>query len=174
MSALLVTPLSQLAGVVRSSGALDVISLAGPGRLVDPLEGVERWTAVTFNDIAEPRDGLVAPQRSHVEAIFEAVDAWSRERPLVVQCWFGVSRSTAAALAIATRERPQADMGRLAGTLRRLAPWATPNAAVIAHADDLVGLGGRLREAVAAIGRGSETSEGAPFTLRLDQAPTKG
>ena len=168
MSAIIVTPLSRLASVVAAHGARDVISLAGPGRLVEPIAGIERWTAVTFNDIAEPRDGLIAPDADHVAQIFNAADAWPGHTPLVVQCWFGVSRSTAAALALMARLRPKADMAALAGELRRLAPFATPNPAVIAHADALIGLDARLVDAVAAIGRGAETSEGVPFVWAID------
>ena len=45
---------------------------------------------------------------------------------------------------------------------------ATPNARLVAVADDLLGRGGRMSAAIARIGRGAEvTWENAPFELAL-------
>jgi predicted protein tyrosine phosphatase len=38
----------------------------------------------------------------------------------------------------------------------------------VALADDALGRGGRMNEAIAKIGRGQECSEGEPFTLELN------
>lgn len=53
----------------------------------------------------------------------------------------------------------------LADALRSAAPFATPNRRLVALADAALDRQGRMVEAVAAIGRGAETSTGATFRL---------
>ena len=51
--------------------------------------------------------------------------------------------------------------------LRALSPTATPNARIVAIADDLLGRGGRMVRAIGAIGRGQDCYEGVPFALDI-------
>jgi len=63
---------------------------------------------------------------------------------------------------------PSLDEEMLAQRLRTVAPSATPNPSLIAAADALLGRGGRMTRAIAAIGRGADAFEGTPFQLSLD------
>ena len=87
---------------------------------------------------------------------------------MVVHCYAGISRSTAAAYIGLCALRPDLDEFLLAERLRRAAPSATPNARLVAAADRLLGRRGRMSEAIAAIGRGVDAFEGTPFALPLD------
>ena len=57
-----------------------------------------------------------------------------------------------------------------AAALRRASPYATPNARLVALADDLLARRGRMVDAVLSIGRGAETYEGEPFMLPTTSA----
>ncbi|MFD1331733.1 protein tyrosine phosphatase, partial [Methylopila musalis] len=115
-----------------------------------------------------PRPGYAAPERAHVAAAlaFAGRDA----RPLIVQCYAGVSRSPAMAYALACAAWPDRDEAALAAELRRLSPSATPNPRIVALADDLLGRDGRMRAAIAALGRGAEAYEGEMFAWSLGDA----
>ena len=52
---------------------------------------------------------------------------WDRKRPMLIHCWAGISRSTAAAYTALCLFRPQADEEELAWELRTASPSATPN-----------------------------------------------
>jgi predicted protein tyrosine phosphatase len=102
-----------------------------------------------------------------VRALLDFVGAWDRTEPLLIHCYAGVSRSTAAAFIAACALAPARDEGEIARALRAASPTATPNARLIALADAALGRGGRMTDAVAAIGRGVECFEGKPFALAL-------
>ena len=61
-----------------------------------------------------------------------------------------------------------ADEAELAARLRKASPSATPNARLVAIADAMLGRDGRMREAIAGIGRGADAFEGTPFRLTWD------
>lgn len=122
---------------------------------------------LSMNDITEEQDGLVAPGREHVETLLAFVRRWDRSTPLVVNCFAGISRSTAAAYVAAAALAPSRDEAELAQTLRRLSPSATPNLRLVRHADAILGREGRMVAAIQAIGRGTDAYEGTPFALPL-------
>jgi predicted protein tyrosine phosphatase len=102
-----------------------------------------------------------------VRSVLDFVSVWPRERPMVIHCYAGISRSTAAAYAVACALRPSVEEADLAQELRRLAPSATPNRLFVEIADRLLGRGGRMSAAIAGIGRGAEAFEGTPFHITL-------
>ena len=93
--------------------------------------------------------------------------AWDRARPLVINCYAGISRSTASAYIIAAALAPQRDELELAKTLRRVSPSATPNMRLVGLADAMLGRDGRMIEAIGSIGRGAEAFEAVPFALEI-------
>lgn len=122
------------------------------------------WTERIFNDISAPVDGLTMPSRDDIAAILEAGRRAAREaRPLVINCFAAVSRSTAAAYMIACDRAGPGNEMALAREMRGLSPEATPNPAMIALADHVLLRGGLMREAISAIGRGVDCSEGRQF-----------
>jgi predicted protein tyrosine phosphatase len=61
-----------------------------------------------------------------------------------VHCHMGVSRSTAAMLALLAQIHPSEAEDRLFARLREIRPQAWPNSLMITYADDLLGRTGRL------------------------------
>jgi len=163
---LLVCPLSQVEMAMAAQRPSHLISL------LSPSSPAGSWPASTaehlrlaFHDIAAPQHGLLAPCAEQVAELLAFAARWDPARPLLVHCWAGVSRSTAAALIIACQRTPAGAEMEIAHALRMAAPYATPNPLLVALADELLGRSGRMIAAVAAIGRGADTFEGALFKL---------
>lgn len=165
---LIVCPLAQVPAVCaqrRPSHLLTLLSPGSEGPVLPKGRLPDRRLALDFHDIPEPQEGLTAPDRAMVEALLAFAADWSPGRPFLIHCWAGISRSTAAAFSIACQHRPEMDEHAMAAVLRRAAPFATPNPLVVSLADDILGRAGRMRAAVAAIGRGAEAPMGQAFDL---------
>jgi predicted protein tyrosine phosphatase len=120
-----------------------------------------------MNDIVEPLAGMIPPAREHVENLLAFVGDWDRARPILIHCFAGISRSTAAAYITALALNPELEEQRLAALLRERAPSATPNIRLVGIADDMLGRNGRMTRAIERIGRGTDAYEGVPFVLPL-------
>jgi predicted protein tyrosine phosphatase len=168
-----VCSLSRLAATVQSTGARHVVTLINQGTAVErpATVAVDDHLFLGMNDIVAPMDGYIVPADAHVERLLAFVDGWwrthSAQSPLVVHCWAGISRSTAAAYITACAVNPAEDEEALAGELRRLSPSATPNLRLVTIADRMLGRDGRMVSAIERIGRGRDAFEGEPFALRL-------
>jgi predicted protein tyrosine phosphatase len=169
MPSLHVCPLSRLPETVAACGASHLVTLATLGSTVERPAAIrpEHHLRVGFSDIVAPLEGHLPPGEAHVRSVLDFVSAWPRERPMVIHCYAGISRSTAAAYAVACALRPSVEEADLAQELRRLAPSATPNRLFVEIADRLLGRGGRMSAAIAGIGRGAEAFEGTPFHITL-------
>ncbi|TVR08480.1 MAG: protein tyrosine phosphatase [Salinarimonadaceae bacterium] len=165
-----VCPLAQLEAVVATTGASHLVSLLSANTPVTPPRMIpaDRRLSISVSDIAEPIKGHILPQEEHVAPIIAFVRAWPRERPLVIHCWAGISRSTAAAFVSVCALAPHREEIEIAQALRAASPSATPNPRIVAVADALLGRSGRMIGAVQRIGRGAEASCGEPFQLKID------
>ena len=165
-----VCPATKVEETLAASGAAHLVTLLAAGTDFTRPAAIapENHLYLKMNDIAEMRAGLVAPGRAHVEALLAFARRWDRARPLAVNCFAGISRSTAAAYIVAAALAPRRDEAELAWTLRLAAPSATPNPLLVRHADALLGREGRMIAAIPAIGRGEDAYEGVPFVLPLD------
>jgi predicted protein tyrosine phosphatase len=165
-----VCPLSKVGETVNATGAARLISLLAAGTEMTRPETISQQDhlLLSMHDIAEARDGMTLPGETHIQSLLDFAGKWDRSRPLVVNCYAGISRSTASAYIIAAALSPKRDEAELANTLRAVSPSATPNPRLIALADQILGRGGRMVEAIAAIGRGADAFEGTPFALRID------
>jgi predicted protein tyrosine phosphatase len=120
---------------------------------------------LAMNDITSPQDGLVHPNTEHIEALIAFARTWNRQGPLVVHCWAGISRSTAAAfITLCTLNKPGTER-QFAQALRAASPTATPNYLMVEIADDLLGAKGRMIDAIEEIGTGEMAMAGTPFAL---------
>jgi predicted protein tyrosine phosphatase len=120
-----------------------------------------------FHDIAAATAGLSAPADRDMEKILAFLRGWDQRAPLLIHCWAGISRSTASAYIATCLLQPKRDERDLAQALRAASPTATPNPMLIALADDALGREGRMRQAIAEIGRGADAYGGRPFALAL-------
>lgn len=164
-----VCSLPRLAETTRVTGASHVMTLIKNIAMAPTPEGIapDRHLRLDFSDIVEPREGEVPPGPEHVEQIIRFARDWDRSAPMVVHCFAGVSRSTAGAFISACLLMPGRDEHDLARAIRQLSPTATPNARLIAFADDQLGRNGRMVAAIQAIGRGADCYEGVPFHIDI-------
>jgi predicted protein tyrosine phosphatase len=162
---LIVCPLHAVDDEIERSSPARLVSLLSPDQTApEARPGVPQLT-LRFHDIARPRPGFIAPNRAMVADILAFGAAWSEPGHLLVHCWMGISRSTAAALILACAANPSRAEADVARELRRASPAATPNPLIVMLADELLERDGRLVAAAAAIGRGEEAACGSPFRL---------
>ncbi|KAF2990989.1 hypothetical protein MJC1_01720 [Methylocystis sp. MJC1] len=166
---LYVCSMTKVVDTVRASGARSLITILTAGAsLVRPCEITrERHLRIAVSDIDKAVDGHVLPGEEHIDRLLAFLEQWDQTNPMVIHCYAGVSRSPAAAYIAACALAPHRCEFELAQDLRRLSPTATPNRRLVALADRRMGREGRMVAAIAAIGRGADCFEGAPFALEL-------
>ena len=164
---IIVCPLNKVQPLVDKHGVRDVVSLLGPGTPHHSFDGIapQRHLRLSFHDIVQPTDGFTPPRAADAERLVEFLTSWDREAPLLIHCWAGISRSTAAAYTALCLFNPSAGEEELALDLRAASPSATPNRLIVSFTDALLGRDGRMVRAIEKIGRGEEAFEGAPFFL---------
>lgn len=169
MSRIYVCPLSKLEQTVRETDAQTVVTLIDHATPVSRPPSVlpSRWLFVAISDISEHLEGHVLAQDAHMAELLAFVEAWDRRAPMVIHCYAGVSRSTAAAFIAACALEPEVPEDAFARRLRLVSPTATPNPRLVALADSRLSRKGRMIAAVRAIGRGEDCFEGSPFCLDL-------
>lgn len=164
---IVVCPLHAVETQIETHGASHVVSLLGPEHMIDTPAGIERerHLQLTLHDISLPADGYISPGEAHVTKLITFLENWDRSAPMVIHCWAGISRSTASAFTALCLFYPETPEIELAQKLRAASPIATPNRMIVEAADKLLARGGRMSEAVEAIGRGQSAWEGNVFTL---------
>jgi predicted protein tyrosine phosphatase len=169
MPRLHVCSLALIAETVGKTGARWLVTLLGPGTEVQrPMHILPgRHLHLAVSDIVEATPGHVLPEASHLDELIRFAHAWDRAEPMLIHCFAGVSRSTAAAYIAACALAPKRDEFDVARSLRAASPTASPNTLLVALADRALGRRGRMSEAIAEIGRGQECFEGEPFALEL-------
>ncbi|MGN6311976.1 MAG: tyrosine phosphatase family protein [Xanthobacteraceae bacterium] len=163
-----VAPLSAVHEVTRKLSSYDLLTLLSPDTDTEVLAALtpQRRLHLVFHDITEARAGLIAPRGEMIAAMLDFSRARLRETPLLIHCWAGISRSSAAAYILACDDHPGRE-SEIANALRTCAPFVTPNRLMVALADDLLGRNGAMVDAIARIGRGAEAFEGMPYRLVL-------
>src|SRR5690606_35490628 len=115
-----VCPMSKVDETVSRCGAAHLVTLLAAGTAFARPDAIPELThlCLWMNDIAEMRAGLVVRGREHVERLLAFARSWNRRRPLAVNCYAGVSRSTVATYIVAAAPAPERDEAELAWTLR--------------------------------------------------------
>lgn len=108
---------------------------------------------LAFEDCDDPSLGYAVATREQVEQALTFMRE-HREGSLLVHCMHGVGRSAALALADLADRLGPGNEEEAVSSLLALRPGATPNLIAVAHADDLLGRGGALVNAL-------QTSEAA-------------
>jgi len=165
-----VCPLSRVSATVSASGASHLVSLINDQTPVTRPASIPRHNHLFLgiNDIIEPMDGMVLPAADHVRELIDFVVGWDRTRPIVVHCYAGISRSTAAAFITLCAVRPERSEADIATRMRAASPFASPNSRLVAIGDALLGREGRMVSAVEGIGRGEMAFESVPFSLAVE------
>jgi len=181
MNRIHVCSLALVERTLAESGASHVMTLLGPSFMAETPAGVtaDRHKRIGVSDIVaaengeidpeHARNGYVLPGETHVREVIAFAKAWHAlgpgRGPLLIHCYAGVSRSTAAAYISVLTLDPTRDERDLAEEMRRVSPTASPNRRLIEVADVLLGRKGRMVAAIEAIGRGVDCYEGVPFAL---------
>lgn len=164
-----VCSLALLYKTVEETKAQHIVTLL---RLTDRVTrpahiAADNHLVLAVDDICDPEEGFTVPASDHVVRLVDFAQRWDRSAPMVVHCFAGISRSTAAAFTAACALNPQRDEAEIARAIRAASPTAMPNKRIVAIADEILQRNGRMVRAVEALGRGQEAMEGHPFRLDI-------
>ncbi len=165
-----VCSLARLHATVGETGALHVVTLMKDVAQVRRPPSIDEpnHLLLEMDDITMPIEGYIYPGEQHVEKLIEFVTGWKREKPLVVHCYAGISRSTAGAFITACALNPKRDEREIARLIRQNSPTAQPNSRLVSLADALLGRKGRMVEAIEGIGPATPATEATPFRIDLE------
>lgn len=136
---------SQVSKITSRVGATHVLSLLDPGKRpwLHPSTPYKNWKLLIFEDVVNPCYDR-APTKDHVSEFL----AWAKDLPpdsiLLVHCEAGVSRSTAAALAILVQYHGIDNIDKCVDLLFGVRPESAPNPLIAKYADEILGCGGKL------------------------------
>jgi len=165
-----VCSLPLLEPTATASGASHLVTIVDVGTPVRRPAVIppDRHLFLGFHDMTAAAPGVLLPAEHHIRTLLEFVqEDWDRERPLLVHCYAGVSRSTAAAFITVCASSPEREEAEIAACLRRSSPTAFPNRLMVAIADRMLGREGRMSAAIAGIGDGIVGVDSTPFALPL-------
>jgi predicted protein tyrosine phosphatase len=162
-----ICPLNTVEEAIAEHSPSHLMSLLDPASMIDTPGGIdaENHLKVSVNDIAHSAPDMIAPNDGHIAALIDFAQTWPREGPLLIHCWAGISRSTAAALITYCARNPNADEADAAVRMRAHAPHAKPNRLMIEIADRLLERDGRLMASVELMGPGELAWEGVLFGI---------
>lgn len=124
-----------------------------------------RHLKLEVDDITEAQHGMTLPSMCHVTELLGFVETWDRRSPMLIHCFAGMSRSTAAAFIALCALHPEASEERIAQTLRKASDTAVPNRLLVSLGDEALGRNGRMIEAVRNMGPYMMDSACAPFYI---------
>ncbi len=162
-----VCPLSRVRETLDLTGARHLMTLINRQTMLETPDGIETTNhlKIAINDIIAPQEGLTHASAQHVEELIAFARVWSRKGPMVVHCWAGISRSTAAAYISLCALNPDVPEKLIAQRLRQASAFASPNRLLVQLADDILGRRGRMSDAIALIGPAEFAAESIPFKL---------
>ncbi|GIL38703.1 tyrosine phosphatase family protein [Roseiterribacter gracilis] len=169
---LLVGPLDSVRALCVARQPARVVTILSPTQTAPVLPVKVPHLVLGFHDIDATRSGLVAPDANSLHRLLDFAAAWTEPAPMLVHCWMGISRSTAASFILACAADPNRSEAEIALALRAASPTATPNQRLIALADEVLARSGRMIAAIASIGRGATAACGAPFEFRVRPSQT--
>lgn len=106
-----------------------------------------------FDDIIEPTEGKIAPDAGHAESILGFGRSLLAEPAprLLVHCHAGISRSTASMALILAQARPELPAAVILQAILGIREKAWPNLRLLELGDAMLGRGGSLPAAAAAL-----------------------
>jgi predicted protein tyrosine phosphatase len=169
MPMILVTPLSAVEATIRDYRPSHLVTLLSPEHMIETPDGVpqERHLRVGVHDVMEVGESDHAPAAHHIDSLLEFGRGWTADAPMLVHCWAGVSRSTAAAYILLCDRLGAGCENEIARMLRTRAPHACPNTLMVRVADEALQRRGRMIAAIESIGHGTIVAEGGRVELPL-------
>ncbi len=163
---ILVGPRVSVIDITRTARVRHLVTCMHDGAPPTP-EGIEpdRHLTLAMHDIEGALAGYTPPGLEHAEQLLHFMSSWDQTSPVLIHCYAGVSRSTAAAFISLCALNPDMDEALIAMQIRQASPKAQPNRLFVSHADALLGRGGRMSRAIEEIGPGDLVGLNTPFVL---------
>ena len=153
--------------ITAKTGARHLVTLINNELQVATPSGIEadKHLRLIMNDISEPRDNLIKPEKQHIENLLDFTASWDQQAPMVIHCLAGISRSTAAMFITLCALNPKTDESTIATALRAASPTAHPNRLLVEYGDTLLNRQGRMSKAIIELSPCTIANEGIPFSL---------
>ncbi len=116
----------------------------------DTPKGIDnnRHLKMLIDDISEPRDGFILPEKHHAQELLDFTNDWDTSKPILIHCHMGISRSTATSLGVAAKFDPD-NIEINIEKLKEIAPHASPNKIMTKYYDEILNLNNRLFSSLA-------------------------
>ena len=127
-----------------------VVSILDPEQPGPPELNIcspQRLLQLRFHDAVEPLPGMRLPTAGDVRSILDFGAGLDADARLLVHCHFGISRSTAAMAMLIARD-PSLTGDEVFARLLEVRQRAWPNSLMLRYADDILGRGGELMQAL--------------------------
>ncbi len=162
-----VCPLRLVPDVARETGARHLVSAIDTSFLPATPDEIasDRHLRLAMHDIVEARADQVLPARDHVIELLDFVGSWDRYEPMLIHCYAGISRSTAAAFITLCALNPETPEDLIAASLRQSSVTASPNRLFVTLADHVLRRNGRMVAAVERMSPHTIAAECTPFAL---------
>lgn len=138
---------NQVAKLTSKVEASHILSLLDPGvrPYLHPKTDLNNWLLITCCDLLNENQPN-SPKREQVQQILD----WGKKLPsdatVIVHCEAGISRSTAAALALMAQDTDN-DIDSCIKRLIDIRPTACPNPIIAKYADEILNCNGKLYNA---------------------------
>lgn len=164
---IVVCPLRLMPALVDETGARDVVSVVNPHLMPPTPRAIApgHHLKLALSDHGDPLAGERHPAVQPVGELIAFARTWGRAHPLIVHCFSGLTRSTAAAFIILAALNEDVPPPLIALRLRESSDTAAPNRVMVAVADQILGRKGAMIGAIEVIGFGQPAAEGRPFTM---------
>jgi len=159
--------------MVERTGARHLVSAINADFLPVTPATISRDCHLKLNmhDIIEAQPSSTAPASDHVTELLDFVQSWDKQAPILIHCFAGLSRSTAAAFISLCALNPRTPEKTIARALRRSSDTARPNRLFVAHADRALRRDGRMVAALYSMGQNRTAYECIPFGIEALQEP---
>ena len=159
--------------MIKHTGARHLVSAINAHFLPETPTAISgnRHLKLDMNDIVEAQPDLMLPNIDHVTKLIDFVRSWDKQTPILIHCYAGLSRSTAAAFISLCALNPRTPEETIARALRRSSDTAVPNRLFVAIADKALRREGRMIAALDSMGESRRAYECTPFSVEALQNP---
>jgi predicted protein tyrosine phosphatase len=170
-----VCALRHVSEMVKRTGARHLVSPINADFLPETPKAIsgDRHLKLDMNDIVEAHPELIPPGTGHVAKLLDFVQTWDRQAPILIHCYAGLSRSTAAAFIALCALNSRTPEETIARALRRSSATAVPNRLFVALADKVMRREGRMIAALNTMGESRAAYECTPFGVEALQEPNQ-
>ena len=143
-----VCPRSKVAVATKQTKCTHILTLLEPGvyPFLHPSFNKKNWLRVAMHDEVDPNHPN-APKASQVAQLLSWANYLPKTAIILVHCEAGISRSTAAALAILVQDHGIEQIDYCVKKIYETQPNAFPNPVISKLADDYLGCEGKLSAA---------------------------